>query len=275
MHIRRSPEEIAANRARYEEHQRKGLEFAPKALPGKSAKPAPELAADQVLHRETVPGGWYWATRVRKNEILRVSLDHGFSTVTLVAWKADEPSERLNLPDTVKVQWTTGLGKGRVILSDMGTVMFSITEDSCAAHDCLMGGSTASSNARKYAGANGADIRNTRDNLVKLTTKLGLDRRDIPAALALFAPVRVDDDGRFVWKPELVEDGDYIDLRAEMDMLVGFSNCPHPLDPSPVYAPNPVTITRIAASEPAADDLCRTATAEAVRGFENNALAVI
>jgi uncharacterized protein len=275
VHIRRSPEEIAANRARYEEHQRKGLEFAPKALPGKSAKPAPELAADQVLHRETVPGGWYWATRVRKNEILRVSLDHGFSTVTLVAWKADEPSERLNLPDTVKVQWTTGLGKGRVILSDMGTVMFSITEDSCAAHDCLMGGSTASSNARKYAGANGADIRNTRDNLVKLTTKLGLDRRDIPAALALFAPVRVDDDGRFVWKPELVEDGDYIDLRAEMDMLVGFSNCPHPLDPSPVYAPNPVTITRIAASEPAADDLCRTATAEAVRGFENNALAVI
>ncbi|WP_137155113.1 urea amidolyase associated protein UAAP1 [Rhizobium sp. FKL33] len=275
MHIRRSPEEIAANRARYEEHQRKGLEFAPKALPGKSAKPAPELVADRVLHRETVPGGWYWSTRVRKNEILRVSLDHGFSTVTLVAWKADEPSERLNLPDTVKVQWTTGLGKGRVILSDMGTVMFSITEDSCAAHDCLMGGSTASSNARKYAGANGADIRNTRDNLVKLTTKLGLDRRDIPAALALFAPVRVDDDGRFVWKPELVEDGDYVDLRAEMDMLVGFSNCPHPLDPSPVYSPNPVTITRIAASEPAADDLCRTATAEAVRGFENNALAVI
>jgi hypothetical protein len=275
VHIRRSPEEIAANRARYEEHQRKGLEYAPKALPEKSAKPAPELSVDQVLHRETVPGGWYWSTRVRKNEILRVSLDHGFSTVTLVAWKADEPSERLNLPDTVKVQWTTGLGKGRVILSDMGTVMFSITEDSCAAHDCLMGGSTASSNARKYAGANGAEIRNTRDNLVKLTTKLGLDRRDIPAALALFAPVRVDDDGRFVWKPELVEDGDYVDLRAEMDMLVGFSNCPHPLDPSPVYAPNPVTITRIAASEPAADDLCRTATAEAVRGFENNALAVI
>jgi urea carboxylase-associated protein 2 len=275
VHIRRSPEDIAANRARYEEHQRKGLEFAPKALPGNSAKPAPQLAADQVLHREVIPGGWYWSTRVRKNETLRVSLDHGFSTVTMVAWNADEPSERLNLPDTVKVQWTTGLGKGRVIFSDMGTVMFSITEDSCAAHDCLMGGSTAASNARKYAGANGADIRNTRDNIVKLTTKLGLDRRDIPAALALFAPVRVDADGRFVWKPEMVEQGDYVDLRTEMDMLVGFSNCPHPLDPSPVYAPNPVTITRIAAIEPAADDLCRTATAEAVRGFENNALAVI
>jgi urea carboxylase-associated protein 2 len=273
VHIRRSPEEIAANRARYEEHQKKGLEFAPTALPGKSDKLAPAVAADQVLHREVIPGGWYWATRVRKNEVLRVALEDGFSAVTVVAWNVIDPTERLNLPDTVKVQWTTGLGKGRVILSDMGRVMFSVTEDSCGAHDCLMGGSTASSNARKYAGANGSDIRNTRDNLVKMTTKLGLDKRDIPAALALFAPVRVDAEGRFQWKPELVSEGDYVELRAEMDIIVGFSNCPHPLDPSPVYAPNPVTITRIKASEPAAGDLCRTATAEAVRGFENNVLA--
>jgi urea carboxylase-associated protein 2 len=273
VHIRRSPEEIAANRARYEEHQKKGLEFAPTALPGKSEKPAPAIAADQVLHREVIPGGWYWATKVRKNEVLRVSLDEGFSTVTVVAWNSAEPTERLNLPDTVKVQWTTGLGKGRVILSDMGKVMFSVTEDSSGAHDCLMGGSTASSNAKKYAGANGPDIRNTRDNLVKMTTKLGLDKRDIPAALALFAPVRVDADGKFLWRPELISEGDYIELRAEMDMIVGFSNCPHPLDPNPVYAPNPVTITRIKAVEPATDDLCRTATAEAARGFENNLLA--
>lgn len=275
MHIRRSPEEIAANRARYEEHQKKGLEFAPKALPGKSAKPAPTIAADAILHQEKLPGGWYWWTRVKANEVLRIALDEGFSTVSVVAWSAADPSERMNLPDTVKVQWTTGLGKGRVIFSDMGKVMFSITEDSCGAHDVLMGGSTASSNAKKYAGANGAALRNTRENFVLVATKAGLDKRDIPAALALFAPVRVDAEGKFQWKSELVSDGDYVDLRAEMDMIVGFSNCPHPLDPNPVYAPNPVAITRIAAMEPAADDLCRTATAEAVRGFENNAFATL
>jgi uncharacterized protein len=273
MHIRRSEDEIAANRARYEEHQQKGLNAAPKALPGKSEKPAPALAEDLIVHRETIPGGWYWSTRVKANEVLRISLDEGFSTLSLIAWNAEDTSERLNLPDTVKVQWTTGLGKGRVIFSDLGKVMFSIVEDSCGAHDVLMGGSTASSNAKKYAGANGPGLRNTRDNFVLLATKAGLDKRDIPAALALFAPVRVDADGRFHWKPELVSEGDYVDLRAEMDMIVGFSNCPHPLDPNPVYAPNPVTVTRIKAVEPLADDLCRTATPEAVRGFENNAFA--
>ncbi|UJW74898.1 urea amidolyase associated protein UAAP1 [Rhizobium sp. SL42] len=275
MHIRRSPEEIAANRARYEEHQKKGLEFAPKALPGRSKLPAPAIAADRIMQREVIPGGWYWSTRVRANEVLRIALDQGHSTVSVVAWNAADTSERMNLPDTVKVQWTTGLGKGRVIFSDMGRVMFSIIEDSSGAHDCLMGGSTASSNAKKYAGANGAAMRNTRDNLVLLATKAGLDKRDIPAALALFAPVCVDAEGRFQWQPELVHEGDYVELRAEMDMLVGFSNCPHPLDPNPVYAPNPITVSRIAAVEPAVDDLCRTATAEAVRGFENNAFAAI
>lgn len=270
MHIRRSAEEIAANRARYEEHQRKGLQFAPRALPGKSPLPAPAIADDKIIHREVIPGGWYWWTSVRTNETLHVCLDSGLSTLSLVAWNAADPSERLNLPDTVKLQWTTGLGKGRVIFSDMGKVMFSVTEDSSGAHDGLMGGSTAASNAERYGEAK---TRNTRDNLVIVAAKLGLDKRDIPASLSLFAPVRVDKDGAFSWRPELLNGADYIELRAEMDMLVGFSNCPHPLDPRETFAPNPVTVTRIAAVEPAAEDLCRTATAEAARGFENNAFA--
>jgi uncharacterized protein YcgI (DUF1989 family) len=61
-------------------------------------------------------------------------------------------------------------------------------------------------------------------------------------------------------------------MRAEMDMIVGLSNCPHPLDPNPVYAPSPVSVTRFRAPGSAPDDLPRTATAEAVRGFENNAM---
>jgi len=104
--------------------------------------------------------------------------------------------------------------------------------------------------------------------------KLGLTRRDIPSVLTLFAPVRVREDGSFVWRPEFTHAGDYVDLRAEMDLWVGLSNSPHPLDPNPEYAPNPVSVTRFRAPSPAADDLCRTATAEAVRGFENNAFAL-
>lgn len=269
MHVRRSPEEIAANRQRYEEHQKKGLEFAPKALPAPSPLPAPPIEASSVIHQETIPGGWYWSTLLKRGEAIRIDQGDGASTVALIAWNANDTSERLNLADTVKVQWTTALGKGRVIFSDMGRVMFSMIEDSSGGHDCLMGGSTAASNAARYPGVK---TRNTRDNLVLAAGKLGLSRRDIPAILNLFAPVRIDEAGGFHWRGKLSNSGDYAELRAEMDMLVGFSNCPHPLDPNPLYDPKPVTVTRFRSQAAAADDLARTATAEAIRGFENNAM---
>jgi urea carboxylase-associated protein 2 len=265
----RTPDQIAADRARYEEHQRKGLQFAPKALPGPSPIPAARVPDADVVHAETIPGGWYWSTSLMRGEAIRIA-QTGPASVALVAWSAADPSERLNLPDTVKVQWSTIVSRGRVLFSDMGRVLFSVIEDSSGAHDGLMGGSTAASNLARY----GEGTRNTRDNLVIAAGKLGLDRRDIPSALTFFAPVRVQQDGAFGWRPELAHSGrDYVDLRAEMDLLVALSNCPHPLDPDPAYAPSPVRVTRYRAAAPAADDLCRTATAEAVRGFENNALA--
>jgi urea carboxylase-associated protein 2 len=261
----RTPDQIAADRARYEEHQRKGLQNAPRALPGPSVIPAAPIAAP--IHVETIPGGWYWSTTLKAGDTIRIAQDHGPSAVSLIAWSSADASERLNLPDTVKVQWTTSIARGRVLFTDMGRVLFSVTEAASTAHDALVGGSTAASNAARYAG----DQRNTRDNFILVAGKLGLDRRDIPSALTLFAPVWVDAEGSFIWRDELRVAGDYVELRAEMDLIIALSNCPHPLDPSPNYAPRPVTVTRFRAPV-ASDDLCRTATAEAVRGFENNAM---
>lgn len=260
----RTPDQIAADRARYEEHQRKGLQNAPKALPTPSAIPAAPIA--NPIHTETVPGGWYWSTNLKAGDTIRIAQDQGPSAVATIAWSLADTSERLNLPDTVKVQWTTAIAKGRVLFSDMGRVMFSVTEAASSAHDGLVGGSNAASNAR-YPG----DTRNTRDNFILVAGKLGLDRRDIPSALTFFAPVRVTTDGTFLWHEDMRQPGDYIELRAEMDLVIALSNCPHPLDPNPAYAPNPVTVTRFRTPVPA-DDLCRTATAEAARGFENNAM---
>lgn len=258
MHIHRTPEDIARDRARYEEHQRLGLEFSPKALPEPSPRPAPEV---RPLSSQTVPGGWYTTLTLKRGQTLRVVTGERASTVSLAVWSAADPSERMNLPDTVKVQWTTELRKGRVIFSDMGRVLLSITEDSSGAHDALTGGSTPATTKG----------RNTRENMVLAAAKLGLDRRDLPSLFNLFAPVRVDAAGTFEWRGAMLQGGDWVDLRAEMDVLLALSNCPHPLDP--VQEAQPVTLLQLSAAEVPGDDLCRTATAEAIRGFENNARA--
>lgn len=260
-HTPRPPEAIAADRARYDEHQRAGLTFAPRALPLPSARPAP--APEGVLREQVIPGGWYMTLAMQTGEVLRLQAGGLGCSLSLAAWATADRSERLNIPDTVKVQWTTDLRKGRVLFSDMGRVMLSITEDSSGAHDVLTGGSGST-------GAGTPKERNTRENMILAAAKLGLDRRDLPMLMTFFAPVRVDAVGRFFWNGTLLSGDDWVELRAEMPLVLAMSNTRHPMDPASGETPA-VTGTLMAARPVAEDDLCRTATAEAIRGFQNNA----
>ncbi len=256
--------EVAVNRANYEKLKAAGQGAAPRALPELTKKDGAAIPDSAIIARETVPGGWYFFGRLDRGESLRLFTADGSAAVSVVAWNAQDVSERINHADTVKVQWSAALRKGRVILSDMGKVVFSIVEDTCGAHDALVGGSTAATNAKKYAG----DPRNTRDNFILATGKLGLSRADIPLPVTFFAPLVVDASGRFVWNEAKRAKRDFVDLRAEMDLLIALSNCPHPLDPAPEYAPGPLELTRFRIPV-AADDFCRAGGAEAIRAFEN------
>ena len=260
--------EVEANRRRYEQHKAMGQQQASKSLPPPTPRDGAPISADAIIHREVIPGGWYTVTKLNRGEALRIVNASGKACVSIQAWNADDPSERLNHADTIKVQWAASLRKGRVILSDMGRVLFSIIQDSGAAHDTLAGGSNAATNAARYGAGS---FRNTRENFVLAAGKLGLDRRDVHPCIAFFAPVSVDAQGRFEWQGERRNPDDFVDLRAELDLLVALSNCPHPLDPSPDYAPGQVEIVRYQAREPEDDDLCRTVSLEAKRAFENNA----
>ncbi|MCA6124285.1 urea carboxylase-associated family protein [Bradyrhizobium sp. WSM 1704] len=261
--------EIAAHARRYNELKAAGQEHAPRALPAPTSRDATPIDAATVIHRETIPSGWYWTTRLNRGEALRLANTSGTSTVSLLAWNAADPTERLNHADTIKVQWAARLQKGRVLLSDMGRALLGLTEDTSAAHDTLVGGSTAATNQAKYGDGH---FRNTRDNFILAAAKLGLDRRDVHPCVSFFAPVAVDGEGKFLWNEGRRHKGDFVDLRAEMDLLIALSNCPHPLDPVASYPQGSVEVVRYRADVPQADDLCRTATAEAVRAFENNAL---
>lgn len=255
---------IAANRKRYEDLRAEGQGAAVRALP--PATPLDKkLSSDAIIHREIVPGGWYWTANVARGQGLRIVNRDGSSSVSLLAWNAADRSERINCADTVKVQWSAALRKGRLILTDMGRVAWSIIEDTSGAHDTLAGGSTADSNRAAYgAGAH----RNTRDNFIRAAAKLGLDRRDIPPCVTFFAPVSVADDGHFTWDAGKRRAGDFVDLRAELNLVVALSNCPHPLDPVPEYAPTPIEVILFRADPPGPDDPCRTGSLEAKRAFQ-------
>lgn len=258
-----APEEL---RQRYLELQRAARERGARRPALESSGNPAALPADAIVTEETIPGGWYWSASLTRGQTLRIVNDGATGGVSALFWNQDDTSERYNAGDTVKIQWSAAIGKGRVLLSDMGRVLMSVTEDSSGAHDALLGGSTAASNLRKYGHE---ATRNSRDNFILAVGKHGLGRRDIPPCITFFAPVRTDAAGRFTWQAGAVKQGDFVDLRAEMNVLVALSNCPHPLDPDPQWSPRPIRAIVWRSGEPARDDFCRHRTDEAVRAFDN------
>jgi len=256
-------EEMEANRRRYEELRAAGQGATLKGLPALTARDGAPLVADAIISREQVPPGWYATVRLRRGEALRIVDEQGAASVALIGWREEDTSERINCADTVKVQWSAAIAKGRVILTDMGRVLVSVIEDTSGAHDLLAGGSNAGSTAAAY----GAATRNTHDNFLAAAAKIGLSLRDIPPCVTFFAPVSVDAGGQFVWTAERKHARDFVDLRAEMNLVLVASNCPHPLDPARPPSAGTVTLIRHRAAAPGADDPCRTASPEAARAF--------
>jgi uncharacterized protein len=265
MMAAQTKQEIAeANRRRYEELRAAGQELTPKGLPEATALDGAPIAPDAVISREQVPAGWYATVRLRRGEALRISDDSGRSSVSLIGWREEDTSERINCADTVKIQWSAAISKGRVILSDMGRVFLSLVEDTSGAHDVLVGGSTPASTLAAF----GAPARNTQENFLAAATKIGLGLRDIPPCVTFFAPVSLDAKGRFLWNSGRKRSGDFVDLRAEMNLVLVLSNCAHPLDPARPAASGPVTLIRYRTPRPAQDDPCRNTSPEIARAFE-------
>src|SRR5258708_2601814 len=253
-----------ANRRRYEELRAAGQEATPKGLPDATALDAAPIAPEALISSEEVPADWYTTVRLRRGEALRIIDASGKSSVSMIGWREEDTSERINCADTAKVQWSAALSKGRVILSDMGRVFLSLIEDTSGAHDLLVGGSTPASALAAYGEAS----RNTHENFLAAASKLGLGLRDIPPCVSFFAPVSVDAAGRFVWNAGRKRPGDCVDLRAETPLVLLLSNCPHPLDPAQPAANGPVTLVRHRTPPPAAHHPCRTTPPDIVRAFQ-------
>ena len=174
---------------------------------------------------------------------LRITDVSGDGCAGLLLHRADHPSERLNVADTVKVQWQAYLGPGSLLLSDMGRVLATIVDDTSARHDALCGTSNARANLRRYGdgSASGASP-NGRDLFAVALAKNGRSRREVAPNVNLFKGVRVTPEGAFAVEAD-PRPGEHVTIRAELPLLVTIVAVPHPLDPRPEYVAGDLRVT--------------------------------
>lgn len=230
------------------------------------------MTTEKILFEESLPGGGLWSWRIPRHTTLRLTDLEGGANVGLMAYNTDQPLDRLNLPDTLKAQHTAMLKRGNVLMSDMGHALFSITADPCGWHDPLGGHGNAALVRKKYGGATYQEkrndwFRNAHDNFLIELGKHGLGKRDLVANVNFFSRLDVDAEGKMKFHTGNSKAGDFVDLRAEMNVLAVLNTCQHPLDPNPKYAPKPVKLTLRQTPPPGADDFCRNFRGENQRSF--------
>jgi len=225
-----------------------------------------------ILWEETIQPGATWSHVLKRGTAIRLTDIEGGANVAAIFYNFECPVERFNLPDTLKAQHIARFTKGFVLYSDMGRILLSITDDSVGWHDPLGGTSNRRLVEQKYGSASYQEFRNdshknARDSFLIEMGKWGLDSRDLVANVNFFSRVQVDDDGRMTFIPGNSKSGDYVELRAEMNVLMILNTCQHPLDPNPEYQPKPIRIAIRQVTAPAFDDACRVSRPENGRGF--------
>jgi hypothetical protein len=222
-------------------------------VPASSATDLPPgVASAEVVWDETLADGGYAARRLRRGWRLRIEDRDATACVGLLLYNADNPVERLNVADVIKVQWNTYLGPGRLLLSDMGRTLASVLADGAAGHDVLCGTSARG-----------------RERLLLGLARYGLGAPDLAPNVNLFREVSVDADGTLVWTGARAAPGSAVELRCDMDVLVVLVNTPHVLDPTPEAGCGIVRLLATVGAPATVDDDVRNATPEGRRAFEN------
>jgi urea carboxylase-associated protein 2 len=222
--------------------------------------------------REVLPGSATWSGLLRRGSALELEDIEGGANVALLLLDAHRPSERLNVPDTLKAQHVARITTGVALYSDMGRVLASVIEDTCGWHDPLCGhGRQADVDAQygptTYAAQRNAVRRGAREELILELAKHGLGSRDLAATINLFSKVTVDAAGRLCLHVGASPPGSRIVLRADTDLLVLLNSAPHPLHRAPAGEPRPVGLAVRPVGVAGPDDPVRLACAENERGF--------
>lgn len=227
------------------------------------------VAAADLVWEETIAAGGYASRVLARGTRLRLVDLEGDACASLLLFNAAMPTERLNIADTVKVQWDAYPTTGSLLLSDMGRVLACIEQDDAGTHDAFCGASGERSNRARYGdGSNSGPCPSARDRLLIGAAKHGLGRRDVHPCINLFKGVQIAADGAILPQLGPFAPGRAMVLRAEMDLVAVIANCPHVLDERP-WSVTPLRATAWRGPVTAEDDPIRMATPERRRAFLN------
>ncbi|MBK1673600.1 urea carboxylase [Ectothiorhodospira shaposhnikovii] len=200
------------------------------------------LDPGQARLRRVVPAGEAWLHELGQGQTLRIVDLEGNQAADTLFYSLEHPTgEHYSAVHTIRAQGNVYLTAGSRLLSNLGRTMLTLTADTCGRHDTLGGACAAESNQVRYA-LEKKPMHNCRDSFLTALAgnHYGLTKRDLVPNINFFMNVPLTPEGGLRFEDGISEAGKYVEMRAEMDVIVLVSNCPQLNNPCNAYNPTPV-----------------------------------
>ncbi|MCM2293639.1 urea carboxylase-associated family protein [Allorhizobium sp. BGMRC 0089] len=202
---------------------------------------SPARVPDNAVQEHFIPAEAPFSTLVKQGQILRIEDSYGQQAVDTLFYNAEDFSERYSSQDTMREQGAAYISTGTKIISNEGRVMLTMVADSCGRHDTSAGACSCESNTVRF-GHGTKYLHACRDNFVLEVSRHGMSKRDVVPNINFFMNVPIEPSGEMTIVDGISAPGDFVELKAEMDVLLVISNCPQINNPCNGFDPTPVRV---------------------------------
>jgi hypothetical protein len=198
-----------------------------------------------IISDTLVPARAPYSAVLKAGQIMRIIDLKSQQAVDALFYNATDTTERYSAQDTLAAQAAKGgrydLTTGSALLSNEGRIMLKIIADTCGFHDTCAGACSCEANTVRF-GHETRFMHSCRENFITELAKHGMSKRDLVSNVNFFMNVPIRPDGELTVDDGVSAPGGYVELRAEMDVLVLISNCPQVNNPCNGFTPTPIQI---------------------------------
>jgi urea carboxylase-associated protein 1 len=207
---------------------------------------SPRVAEEAIFSADVLAGDSF-VHEIKRGQCVRIVDLEGNQAVDTLFYNADDYADRYSAQDTIRAQANIYLTTGTKLISTERHVLLTIVADTCGRHDTLGGACATESNMVRYA-IEKRHMHACRQSFLKGALAWAnasgreFGKRDLTANINFFMNVPVTPSGGLTFEDGVSDAGKYVELRAEMDVLVVISNCPQLNNPCNAYNPTPVRV---------------------------------
>ena len=170
---------------------------------------------------------------MNRGQLLRTAQVEGAQTGDLLIINAHDYKEHFHVGTSLELNLSEGIGDMRHLTKlysqpSRENVMLTVVKDTTKVHYAW---SSARCSPRIYELRYHSKVpphRSCQTNLAEVIAPYGISADDVSDVYNLFMNVEVEG-ARTVFRPPVATKDDYVDFKAEMDLLVALSSCPSDL----------------------------------------------